>query len=68
MRSFAVFAGVVFGTGYEHDCTGNGGRCEEESGPCKDKVASRRNTRDQSSGDEDVQWDAEERGKLCRMA
>ena len=68
MGSFPVFAGVVLGTGYEHDCTGDGGRCEEEGGPGKDEVAGRRNTRDQSSGDEDVQWDAEERGQLCGVA
>lgn len=65
--SFAIFAGVLFGTRYEHDCTGDRGRCEEESGPGKDEVAGRGNTRDQSSGDEDVQGDAEERGQLCGM-
>lgn len=67
MRAFAIFAGVVLGTGYENDGTGDGGSREEESGPGKDKVAGGGNTCDQSSGDENVQWDTEEGGKLCRM-
>jgi hypothetical protein len=62
-----VFAGVGLGTRDKNDCTGNRGNCEKESRPGEDQMAGRGNTCEQSSGDEDVQWDTEEGGQLYRV-